>query len=230
MRNKGSTIALGQIVLDTVIHGNQVNHIVNNQSLGGPPSFAGIVGNILSKMYSWISQPLIYAYVCPQAIGLLKTYPDLSRMMKNLQPRSRCPQFRLIYSDNKNERTLFLKNPPLQFNPKDFNWDIGKPAVAIIGSIFHEFMDPEIFTFLRERCSYIAFDPQGCFRQLTTEGTIKFTSWWEPKIIENVDCLHVSDLESKLLGFGKDPIQIVSKILETPVTSVILTRGKMVLY
>ncbi|MFX1504840.1 MAG: PfkB family carbohydrate kinase [Promethearchaeota archaeon] len=226
MRNKRPTIALGQMVLDTVIHNNQVDHLVNTQSLGGPPSFVGIVGNILSKMYSWISPPLIYAYACPQAIDLLKTYPEFSGIMKNLKLRSKCPQFRLIYSDNKNERKISLKNLPLRFNPKDFNWDFGKSAVAIIGSIFHEFNDPKIFTFLKERCSYIAFDPQGCFRQLTSEGKIKFTYWWNPKIIENVDCLHVSDLESKLLGFGEDPVKIVEKILETPITSVILTRGR----
>ncbi|MFW9905411.1 MAG: PfkB family carbohydrate kinase [Candidatus Thorarchaeota archaeon] len=226
MRNKRPTIALGQMVLDTVIHNNQVNHIVNSQLLGGPPSFAGIVGFILSKMYSWISSPLIYAYTCPQAIDLLKTYPEFSKIMINLKLRPKCPQFRLNYLDNKNERILSLKNPPLQFNPKDFNWDLGKPAVAIIGSIFHEFKDPEIFTFLKKRCCYIAFDPQGCFRHLTSERTIEFTYWWDPKIIKNVDCLHVSDLESKLLGFGEDPFKIVDEILETPITSVILTRGR----
>jgi sugar/nucleoside kinase (ribokinase family) len=214
------------MVLDTVIHNNQVNHIVNNQSLGGPPSFAGIVGIILSRMYSWISPPLIYAYACPQAIDLLHSYPEFSGMMTHLKQRSKCPQFRLNYSDNKNERVLSLKNPPLQFDPKDFNWDFDKPAVVIIGSIFHEFNAPEIFTFLKKRCSYIAFDPQGCFRHLTSEGKIKFTYWWDPKILENVDCLHVSDLESKLLGFGEDPVNIVNQILETPIPSVILTRGR----
>jgi sugar/nucleoside kinase (ribokinase family) len=226
VRKKRPTIALGQMVLDTVIHNDQDNYLVKGQTLGGPPSFTGIVGIILSRMYSWMSSPLIYAYACPQAIDLLESYPGLNELRKNLITRSKCPQFRLIYSDDRDERKITLRNPPLQFNPKDFNWEFAKPSVAIIGSIFYEFNNLEIFTFLRERCSYIAFDPQGCFRHLTSEGKIELHYWWDPKIIENVDCLHVSELESEFLGFGKEPIKIVKKILDTPLTSVILTRGK----
>lgn len=214
------------MVLDTVIHDNQISHLVNNQSLGGPPYFAGLVGIILSKMYSWVSSPLVYAYTCPQAITFLKKYPNFSKIMKNLNLRSECPQFRLVYSDDKKERSLFLKNPPFQFNPDDFNWEFENSTVAIIGSIFHEFNNYEIFRFLKERCSFIAFDPQGCFRRPTSEGKIEFRYWWDPKIIENVNCLHMSELESKFLGFGKDPITIIKKTLDTPITSVILTRGR----
>ena len=214
------------MVLDTVIHDSQITHLVNNQSLGGPPSFAAIAGLILSKVYSWMSPPLVYAYSCPQAITLLKNYPEFNKIIGNLKLQSECPQFRLIYSDDKKERILFLKRPPLQFNPNDFNWELGRPAIAIIGSILHEFNNYKIFRFLKERCSYIAFDPQGCFRHLTSDGKIKFRYWWDPKIIENVDCLHISELEAKYLGFGKDLISVVKKLLETPITSVILTRGR----
>ena len=214
------------MVLDTVIHDSQIKHLVNNQSLGGPPSFAAIVGLILSKMYSWMSPPLVYAYTCPQAITFLKKYPDFNKVIGNLKLQSECPQFRLVYLDDKKERGLFLKKPPLQFNPNDFHWELGKSAIAIIGSVFHEFNNHKIFRFLKERCSYIAFDPQGCFRHLTSDGKIKFRYWWDPKIIEYVDCLHVSELEAKYFGFGKDLRTVVKKLLETPITSVILTRGK----
>ncbi|MFX0123044.1 MAG: hypothetical protein ACFFAE_05360 [Candidatus Hodarchaeota archaeon] len=228
MRKRRSTVALGQMVLDTVIHENQIFPLAKKQTnltLGGPPSFAGIIGVILSKMYSWMFPPLIYAYACPEAIVLLKDFPDHNLILKNLKIQPICPSFRLIYSTGKKERTLLLKNPPLQFNPKDFNWEFIYPPVVIISSVFHEFNNNSIFSFLRKRCDYIAFDPQGCFRHLTSEGKIEFRNWWNPKIIEKVDCLKVSETESKFLGFGKNPIRIVKKILETQISSVILTRG-----
>ncbi|MFX1517346.1 MAG: PfkB family carbohydrate kinase, partial [Promethearchaeota archaeon] len=63
-------------------------------------------------------------------------------------------------------------------------------------------------------------------RHLASDGKIEFCYWWDPKIIENVDCLHVSELEAEYLGFGKDLTIVVNKLLETPLTSVILTRGR----
>lgn len=139
--------------------------------------------------------------------------------------QSTCPCFRLKYSSDKNERTLLLKNPPKRFNLADFNWDFVNPPVAIVGSVYHEFSNHEIFTSLRNLCSYIAFDPQGCFRQLTTEGKIKFRNWWDTKIIENINCLKVSETEAKFLKLGTHFVEIITKILKTPVTSVLLTRG-----
>jgi sugar/nucleoside kinase (ribokinase family) len=217
------------MVLDTVIHEDQNSSLVktqNNLTIGGPPSFAGIIGVILSKIYSWMFPQVVYAYTCPEAFSLLRKSPDYSLILKDLKIQPICPNFRLIYSTDKKERRLLLKNPPLQFNPKDFNWKFVNPPVAIIGSIFQEFNDNRIFSFLRKRCFYIAFDPQGCFRHLTSEGKIKFRNWWDPKIIGNVDCLQVSETEYKFLGFGKDPVKVVNKVLETPVTTVILTRGR----
>ncbi len=217
------------MVLDTVIHDNQNGSLVKNQnnlSIGGPPSFAGIVGIILSKMYSWMFPPLVYAYTCPKAITLLKNYPNYSMILNNLKIQSECPLFRLVYSNDKKERILFLKNPPLQFNPTDFNWEFVNSPVAIIGSVFHEFNDHHLFSFLKNKCSYIAFDPQGCFRHLTSEGKIIFHNWWDPRILDFVDCLKISEEESKYLGLGNHPITVVNKILRTPITSVILTRGK----
>lgn len=229
MRKRRPIVALGQMVLDTVIHDNQNKYLVKNQNnltIGGPPSFAGIVGVILSKMYSWMFPPLIYAYACPEAIGLLEYFSDYSLIIKSLKIQPICPYFRLIYSIDKKERTLVLKNPPLQFNPKDFNWNFVNPPAVIVGTVFQEFNDYRIFRFLRKRCSYLTFDPQGCFRHLTSEGRIEFRNWWNPEIIENIDCLKVSETESKFLGFGKDPIEVVNKILKTPISSIILTRGR----
>ncbi|UCG03690.1 MAG: hypothetical protein JSW11_06820 [Candidatus Heimdallarchaeota archaeon] len=229
MRNRRPTIALGQMVLDTVIHNDQNRSRVNNQTnqtIGGPPSFAGIIGAILSKMYSWIYPPLIYAYTCPKAISLLKNYPKYQMNLNNLKIQPKCPQFRLEYPSDKKERMLSLKDPPVQFNPTDFNWEFKESPVVIIGSTFHEFNDIKLFSFLRKKCSYIAFDPQGCFRYLTSEGKIEFRNWWDSRILEIVDCLQISEIESKYLGLGILPIEVVKKILETPITSVILTRGR----
>ena len=229
MRKQDKIVALGQMVLDTVIHDQQKPPLSNNQNsltIGGPPSFAGLWGVILSKVFPWISPPLIYAYACPKLISLLKNFPDFDLVVKNLKIQPKCPQFRLVYSNDEKKRKLFLVNPPLEFDPTNFNWKLRNPPVAIVGSVYHEFNNYNIFSFLRDRCSYIAFDPQGCFRQLTSEGKIIFRSWWDTKIIENIDCLKVSEMEAKFLNLGTYPEEIVTRILETPVTSVLITRGR----
>lgn len=238
MRQKVITLALGQMVLDNVIQDYQDSHMNKDQSslsIGGPPSFIGILGLNLSKTFPWLLPPLIYAYSCPKVISLLKNFSDYDLFSKNLKIRSECPNFRLVYSSDKTERTLSLKNPPSQYNMADFNWKVLKnpktplkyPFVAIVSSVYHEFTNNDIFSFLRNLCSYVAFDPQGCFRQLTTDGKIVFREWWDSRIVENVDCLKVSETESKFLNMGTHIIDIVSRILlETSVSSVLLTRGK----
>ncbi len=232
VRKQVKTVVLGQMVIDTVVHDNknllQIKSQENkkgNLIVGGPPSFAGIAGLTLSKVFPWISTPLIYAYACPEVISLLENHPDIGLISRNLKIRTQCPHFFLIYSSDKIKRNLMLRNPPSQFDPTHFNWKITYPPVAIVGSIFHEFNNFNSFNFLRKKCSFIAFDSQGCFRQLTPEGNIIFRNWWDPKIIDNLDCLKISGEEAEFLNLGKRPEKIVARILKTPVTSVLLTQG-----
>ena len=232
MRKQIKPVILGQMVIDTVIHDkksfllNKIHdNIQDNLIVGGPPSFAGFAGLTLSKTFPWVLTPLIYAYACPEVIFLLENYPDSGIITKNLKIRSQCPHFLLMYSRDEIERKIMLKNPPSQFNPTNFNWKLDYSPVAIIGSIYHEFNNYKSFNFLRNQCSFIAFDSQGCFRQLTSEGKIVYRNWWNPKIIENIDCLKVSTEEAKFLNLGKRPERIVAKILKTQVTIVLLTQG-----
>lgn len=216
------------MVLDNVIHDHQGTPFIKDQNsllIGGPPSFAGISGLMLSKMFPWMAPPLIYAYTCPKIISLLREFPDYNLISKNLMIQDKCPQFRLVYSSDKNERTLVLKNPPKRFDLADFNWKFGNPPVALVGSVYHEFSDHTIFSSLRKICSYIAFDPQGCFRQITEKGEIKFYNWWDSNIIKNVNCLKVSEAEAELLEVGTNLEEIVIKVLETSITTVLITRG-----
>ncbi|MFX0172069.1 MAG: PfkB family carbohydrate kinase [Candidatus Hodarchaeota archaeon] len=224
------TIILGQMVLDTVINRkileNEKKSVYNKITLGGPPSFSGIVGYTLAKIFPWIFYPLIYAYTCPKAITLLKKFNKFNIFSENLIKRPYCPHFRLEYSDNDSERNMYLSNPPFQFNPTDFNWNLNHSPVAVVGSVYHEFDNPNIFSFLRDKCSFIAFDPQGCFRQINSNGKIIFRNWWNPKIVSNIDCIKISTEESKFLNLGTNIVQTVYKILKSTVNIVLLTRGK----
>jgi len=224
------TLILGQMVLDTVITEGTLNRdgrFANNQiTIGGPPSFSGIVGHTLAKIFPWALPPLVYAYTCPMAISQSERLLDFESISKNLILRPRCPHFRLEYDNNDSERKLYLENPPFQFNLNDFNWDLNYSPIAVVGSVYHEFDNSDIFTFLKDKCSFIAFDPQGCFRQINPDGQIVFRNWWNPKIMANIDCLKISEAESKFLGLGTNNVQIIFKILETAVNLVLLTRGK----
>ncbi|MFX0183615.1 MAG: PfkB family carbohydrate kinase [Candidatus Hodarchaeota archaeon] len=230
MKIQEKTIILGQMVLDKVITEGTLNKegiFSNNRiTIGGPPSFSGIVGHTLAKIFPWIVQPLVYAYTCPKAISQLERVLDFKLISKNLILRPQCPQFRLEYDNNDSERKLYLKNPPFQFNLNDFNWNLTYSPNVIVGSVYHEFDNSNIFTFLRDKCSFIAFDPQGCLRQLKSDGKIEFRNWWNPKIMANIDCLKISEGESKFLNLGTKTDHIIFRILETAVNLVLLTRGK----
>ncbi|MFX0050283.1 MAG: PfkB family carbohydrate kinase [Candidatus Hermodarchaeota archaeon] len=224
------TLILGQMVLDTVINRNVLEKdresVYDTITLGGPPSFSGIVGCTLAKIFPWIKNPLIYAYTCPKAITLLRKLKDFKIFSENLKERPKCPHFRLEYSKNDSERNLYLNNPPFQFNPTDFNWNLNHSPIAVVGSVYHEFNNPNIFSFLRDKCSFIAFDPQGCFRQISSNGKIVFRNWWNPKIVAKIDCIKISEKESKFLNLGTNAIQTTYKILESAINIVLLTRGK----
>jgi hypothetical protein len=225
-------VVLGQVVLDTVIRINTSKTLIGSQNdsikvqaVGGPPSFTGATGFILSQLYSWTETPLVYAYGCSKAKDLLKTSKMFKSLIKNLKLQPYCPHFRLIYNDAEKDRILYLENPPVDFDPKNFNWDFNKSPVAIVGSVFHEFNQPELFSFLRDKCSYIAFDPQGCFRQLSPEGKIRFDEWSDLEIMAKVDCLKISETEAKYLNLGNDKQSTLKNILETSISTVLLTRG-----
>jgi len=224
------TIVLGQIVLDTIIRKSSIDKNLDMKperlKLGGPPSFAGFVGEFLSKIFSWVSPPLVYAYTCPEALVLQKSFPRFKSILKNMKERTQCPHFQLIYNTNESQRTMFLENPPLLFNPKDYNWDFEDLPIAIVGSVFHEFDSIDVFNFLRKKCSYISFDPQGCFRQIKGKKKVIYRNWNTPEIISKIDCLKISEVESKFLNFGENSIQILKRLLNTSIYHVLLTRGE----
>lgn len=225
-------VILGQIVIDTVIHhynhktkGVSENDFQKKLTIGGPPTFTGSIGFILSRLFSWIEKPIIYAYSCHEANSRLKSAGFENSLSKTLILKPDCPHFRLIYNKSKEKRTLLLDDPPTEFNPNDFNLKIKYSPIVIVGSVFHEFDNQEIFSFLRDKFSYIAFDPQGCFRQNSTEGRITYKHWWDSKIINNTDCLKISENEAQFLNLGENNVDIVKRILETSISSVLLTRG-----
>ncbi len=225
-------VILGQIVLDTVIRTNTFESLIEIQTgdkqlqvIGGPPSFTGTTGFILSQLYSWTKPPLVYAYSCQRVKDWLKSSKMYKSFLNNLKIQPDCPQFRLIYNDAENDRILYLENPPMDFDPSKFNWDFNNSPVAIVGSVFHEFNQSSFFSFLRDRCSYIAFDPQGCFRQLSIDGEIRFDDWVDHDIMAKIDCLKISETEARYLNLGNDKQSTIKNILETAISTVLLTRG-----
>ena len=220
-------------MLDTIIKTNAENQILkgyqtksNDTTVGGPPFFSAVVGFFLSQLFSWMKLPLIYAYTSSKVNSLLEANSIAGSLSNNLKMRSACPHFQLIYNPNEKERTLFLENPPLKFDPNDFDWKSDSFPVAIVGSVFHEFNNYDIFSFLQKKFSYIAFDPQGCFRQLSQGGEIILSEWMDPEILERIDCLKLSEIEARYLNLGNDNKTIIKNILDTSISTVLLTQGE----
>ncbi len=231
MHTNLNTVILGQVVLDEVILKNtkeipisEKPSVSNKILLGGPPSFSGTVAYTFAKAYQWIPIPILYSYICPRATAMVKKIESFSKISENLILRQRCPNFRLEYLEN-HERTLYMTNPPIQFSPQDFSWDFSVSPIAIIGSVFDEFNSPSIFKFLREQCSYVAFDPQGCFRRLNSKNEIEYIKWFNPDILSQINCLKVSEFESKLLDNGENSIETIYNLLEDFIDSILITRG-----
>ncbi len=224
------TIVLGQIVLDTIIRKHSLDKNLDLKpdhiKIGGPPSFAGFIGKNLSEIFSWVSPPLVYAYTCSEALVLQKSSQRFKTIPQNLIKRPQCPHFQLTYNTIDSQRVIHLENPPLLFNPKDFNWDFEKFPIAVVGSVFHEFDCINIFNFLRKNCSYVSFDAQGCFRQFEGKKRITFRVWNNSRILNKIDCLKISEVESRFLNYGENAIQILKKLLNSSIYHVLLTKGK----
>lgn len=223
-------IVLGQIVLDTIIRKPSLDKNLDLEpehiKLGGPPSFAFFIGNLLSEIFSWVSPPLVYAYTCSEALVLQKSCQRFNIIFQNLKKRPQCPHFQLTYNTIDSQRIIHLENPPLLFNPKDFNWNFKKLPIAVVGSVFHEFDNINVFDFLRKNCSYVSFDAQGCFRQFEGKRRIIFRNWDNPRIFNKIDCLKISEVESKFLNYGENATQILKKLLNSSIYHVLLTRGE----
>ncbi len=232
MNRRTEVIILGQIVLDTIIHLKKISNQtraqnINNQipSLGGPPIYSGITTLRLSKFFKWIKTPFIYAYACNEVNNQLKNLKQFDLILKNLVIRSECPHFHLIYQNGELERELYLRNPPKQFNPADFNWNFSNPPIAITGSIYDEFNNLDIFRFLRKKCSYIAFDPQGNFREINSDNHIIYKKWNESEILSQINCLKISEVEACKMGIGSNLKQIAIELLNDPLGLVLITKG-----
>ena len=225
------TVVLGQFVIDKVLFpkDRQIapsNYRLNKNRiyLGGPPSFSGIAGIFLSEVFPWLSTPLIYSYICPTATSIVRDLKFRSEILSNLLEINSCPKFRLEYFTGK-ERKITMINPPKRFNPQDFPWKFSTPPISIVGSVFNEFNSPSIFQFLRENCSFIAFDAQGCFRTIGMGNEIKFRKWLDDNIISNINCLKVSEFESKYLHSGNTLVEIAHNLLDNNLSSILITRG-----
>lgn len=232
MKLTPTIISVGQMVLDMVVHEHPTDFSLSGDyqlpkkfTIGGPPAFCAITGLQLSRLFSWFFPPLIYAYSCQKAMTLLQHYPGIEPLLTNLRLHPLCPQFRLEYHRHGSERRLYLKNPPKRFDPTDFPWNFDIPPIAVIGSVYNEFNAEKIFTFLRKKTAFIAFDLQGCFRRLTSQGRVIFQKWAMPEILRHIDCLKISEIEAKHLGGEDDPLQVLIQTLKTPVRIVLLTQG-----
>jgi hypothetical protein len=233
LSKKKKIVLAGQIVLDTIIYRKMLVDPLKKSikkpipvTLGGPPFFGAYIAKKITKIFPWIDAPLLYAYSCPKALLLLENFFESDLILENLVIRPQCPNFRLIYAGDKSERFLSLKNPPLDYNPLDFDWDMNQEIITILGSVYHEFDNKKIIETIRSKSDFIALDAQGFFRYVTSNGDIIFKRWKNPEILANIDCLKISEKEASFLGLGINLHQIVEKLLDFSIKIVLLTRGR----
>ncbi len=224
-------VILGLYVIDEIIkekidNNSSVEKKKELFSLGGPPTFIGFVGNILSRLFSEISDPTIYSYLCPEVEQLLEATTEVINLSGHFIQHSICPKFRLDYSLAEQERKITLFNPQINFDLELFPWKLDESAVVIVNSVYQEFNCQNIFSFLRKNGFYVVLDPQGFFRRISPDGSVIYTNWYNRKILSKVDCLKLSENEARLLEIGETLPKIVENLLLLNISYVIITRGE----
>jgi len=225
------TLILGLYVIDEIItksdiNTNSIEEKKGSFSLGGPPTFMGFVGNILSYLFSEITKPTLYTYVCPEVEQFLESTNDIFNLSGHFIHYTNCPKFRLDYSEMEQERKITLFDPLASFDVKLFPWKRNEFTTIIINSVYQEFNNPNIFSFLRKNGFSIVLDPQGFFRKISSEGKVKYSKWFNQSILSQIDCLKLSENEARLLNFGKTLTETVLNLLDLNISYVIVTKGE----
>ncbi|MHA2112342.1 MAG: PfkB family carbohydrate kinase [Candidatus Hodarchaeales archaeon] len=231
LETNSKILILGLYVIDEIIKKSDIitSSIVKKKepfSLGGPPTFMGFVGNILANLFSEVSKPTLYTYVCPEVEQFLDSTNDIFNLSGHFIHNSICPKFHLDYSQTEQERNITLFNPLASFDVKLFPWKRNESTTIIINSVYQEFNKPDIFSFLRKNGFYIVLDPQGFFRKILPEGKVVYSNWFNQGILSQIDCLKVSENEAMLLNFGKTLIETVLNLLDLNISYVIITKGE----
>ncbi len=223
-------LILGLYVIDEIIKNSDISTSLIDEnkdtfSLGGPPTFMGFVGNILANLFSEVRKPTLYTYVCPEVEQFLDSTNDIFNLSGHFIQNSNCPKFRLDYSQPEQERKITLFNPLACFDVELFPWKRNEPTITIINSVYQEFNNPDIFSFLRKNGFYVVLDPQGFFREISPEGKVTYSKWFNRRILSNIDCLKLSENEARLLNFGETLTEIVLNLLHLDISYVIITKG-----
>jgi hypothetical protein len=224
-------LILGLYVIDEIIKETDKNNsTIGNQSrvfsLGGPPTFMGYIGNILSRLFSKINKPILYSYICPDVKQLLEGTTESFDLSGHFIQYSFCPKFRLDYTHTNQERRITLYNQLDRFDLKLFPWKWDEPTIAIVNSVYQEFNNPFLFSFLRENGFYIVLDPQGFFRNVSPEGEVNYSNWYNKEILEQIDCLKLSENEARLLNIGDTLPEIIENLIHLNISYVIITKGE----
>jgi len=224
-------LILGLYVIDEIIKEKKSNnHPIEVKhgflSLGGPPTFMGFIANILFHLFSEINKPTLYSYVCPEVKQLLDSTNDDLNLSGHFIKNTFCPKFRLDYSQGDQEREITLFNPQSSFDLELFPWRLNESTIVIVNSVYQEFNDPNIFSFLHTSGFYVVLDPQGFFRNISSDGKVIYSNWFDREILSQIDCLKLSENEAKLLNFGESLPEIIENLLLLNISYVIITQGE----
>ncbi len=223
-------VILGLFVLDRIITSKSRESTSNdsehtNLTLGGPPTFMLFISEILREIFPIMKKPTIFSFISKQTKSLLEKLSYSNHIDICLRHLNTSPKFILDYSQPTTERKLTLFNPPEVFHCDSFDWQFPHPPIFIISSVHHEFDSIQVFSFLRKIGSFVAFDPQGCFRTVVKDGKVSYSEWFSQKILAQTDCIKLSDNETKLLGLGSDEEKIICYLLSISPRYVLVTKG-----
>ena len=231
LKEDSKILILGLYVIDAIIKNTDKNiNVISEKnrafSLGGPPTYMGFVGNILSDLFSEVNKPSLYTYICPKVELFLESTSDIFNLSGHFINYPKCPEFRLDYSQSGQEREITLFNPLARFDTKLFPWKLDECTITIVNSVYQEFNNPDIFSFLRKNQFFIVLDPQGFFRKISPNGKVVYSNWFNRSILSQVDCLKLSEHEAGLLEIGNTLSDITLNLLNLNISYVIITKGQ----
>jgi sugar/nucleoside kinase (ribokinase family) len=176
-------VVVGHIVLDFIKRGGKTE----GPRIGGPCVYSSLAGRSLCARVALVSN--VGQDFGKARISWLR---DRGVSVTNIRVAgSNSAKFWITYTDGR--RSMKVPSTCGPFEKGDLS-RIPTSSAVHLGPVLQE-IPTTLATELVARDSVVALDPQGYFRRLATDGTVRVRKWRNEKLLKRVDVLKISDSE-----------------------------------
>ena len=203
-------IVAGHIVIDYIRHGGRIH----GPYLGGPCVYSGLAARALDASVSIMST--VGLDFGNRRISWLRPW-HLNEQHSNC--RLNHDSFHLNYDNGHRKLQVSSACEPIQ--SADITTRPSSRAVHI-GPVLSEITPSAVLRFAQKDV-VMSFDPQGYFRRVSANGSIRNHPWRNHSLLKKIMVLKISEEESALLGGVRNSFQKLSRLGPQVI---LLTKGR----